>query len=149
MRIQGLAALAALMACACAPQQPAPTQEQLVERGQYLVTSIGGCNDCHTPMTPTGPDMAHTLQGSPIAFQLLPQFQGQVPWAAVAPPIAGGPANYSDEQFATFLQTGVRPDGSHARPPMPQFRMSADDARAVVAYIKSLPHTAASAPATP
>src|SRR5690242_11285671 len=92
------ACVAVLAACA---QQNAPmTQEQLVERGEYLVASVGGCNDCHTPQTPTGPDMAHSLQGSPLAIELLPQFQGQIPWASVAPPIAGGPANYSDEQFA-------------------------------------------------
>ena len=58
---------------------------------------------------------------------------------AYAPPIAGGPAAYTDEQFAAFLQTGVRPDGSMARPPMPQFRLNEEDARAVVAYIKTVP----------
>ena len=61
------------------------------------------------------------------------------PWAAVAPPIAGGPVNYTDEQFAAFLQTGMRPDGSHPRPPMPAFRFNEEDSRAVVAYIKTLP----------
>ncbi len=136
------------LASACAPQQPAaPTNEQLVERGQYLVTAIGGCNDCHTPQTPTGPDMAHALQGAPLGFELVPALQGHVPWVAVAPPIAGGPVNWSDEQFATFLQTGVRPDGSHPNPPMPAFRLNADDARAVVAYIKTVPR-ADTAPAS-
>ena len=50
-----------------------------------------------------------------------------------------GAAAYTDEQFAHFLQTGEKPDGSHARPPMPQFRMNEEDARAVVAYIKTVP----------
>lgn len=150
MRILILAATAAVLS-ACAPQQPAPlTQEQLVERGQYLVTGIGGCNDCHTPQTPNGPDLTHSLQGAPLAFELVPALQGQVPWAPAAPPIAGGPANYTDAQFETFLQTGVRPDGSHARPPMPQFRLNADDAHAVAAYIKTLPPADATpAPAQP
>ncbi len=126
---------------ACSQQQAAhePTQADLVARGQYIVTGIGGCNDCHTPQTPQGPDMAHSLQGSPLAVQLLPQFQGQIPWAADAPQIAGGPAAYTDDQFAHFLMTGEKPDGSHARPPMPQFRLNAEDARAVVAYIKTVP----------
>lgn len=135
-------AVALMALAACSQQQvapPAPTQADIVARGEYLVTSIGGCNDCHTPQTLHGPDMAHALQGSPIAFRLVQQLEGQIPWAAVAPQIAGGPLNYTDEQFAHFLQTGEKPDGSRARPPMPQFRLNAEDAHAVVAYIKTVP----------
>ena len=130
---------AALAACAQPAVQHEPTQAELVARGQYLVTGIGGCNDCHTPMTPQGPDMAHSLQGSTLAIRLTPQFEGHIPWAEAAPQIAGGPAGYSDEQFAHLLMTGEKPDGSHLRPPMPQFRMNADDAYAIVAYIKTVP----------
>lgn len=127
-------ALAAL--AACAQQQPAVlTQEQLVARGEYLVNNIGGCNDCHTPMTPQGPDMTHALQGATLGFApTVP-----IPWAPIAPPIAGIPENYTQEQFAAFLQTGVRPDGSHPLPPMPAFRLNEDDARAMTAYIATLP----------
>jgi mono/diheme cytochrome c family protein len=131
----------AAMAGACVQQTSSskPGADQLVERGQYLVTSLVGCNDCHTPMTPQGPDNAHALQGAPLPFQLTPALQGQMPWAEIAPPIAGGPAGYTDEQFVHFLETGAKPDGTHARPPMPQFRMNEEDARAVVAYIKTAP----------
>jgi mono/diheme cytochrome c family protein len=133
-------ALAALLgACVQQTSSSKPGAAQLVERGRYLVTSIGGCNDCHTPQTPHGPDMAHSLQGAPLGFELVPALQGQVPWAAIAPPLAGGPAAYTDEQLAHFLQTGEKPDGSRARPPMPQFRMNEEDSRAVVAYIKTVP----------
>ena len=130
---------AALAACAQPAAQHQPTQAELVARGQYLATGIGGCNDCHTPLTPQGPDMAHSLQGSTLAIRLTPQFEGHIPWAEAAPQIAGGPAGYSDEQFAHLLMTGEKPDGSHLRPPMPQFRMNADDAHAIVAYIKTVP----------
>jgi mono/diheme cytochrome c family protein len=130
---------AALGACSQQQTPVQPTQADLVARGQYLVTGIGGCNDCHTPLTPQGPDMAHSLQGATLAIRLTPQFEGHVPWAGAAPQIAGGPANYSDEQFANLLMTGERPDGTHLRPPMPQFRMNTEDARAVVAYIKTVP----------
>jgi mono/diheme cytochrome c family protein len=128
-------ALSITALAACTATAPQETPEQLVARGEYLATSIGGCNDCHTPATATGPDMTRSLQGADLPFQ--PTIE--MPWAAYAPQIAGGPANYTDEQFATFLQTGVRPDGSQARPPMPQFRFDEADARAVVAYIKTLP----------
>ncbi|MFT3728773.1 MAG: c-type cytochrome [Terricaulis sp.] len=134
-------AVAALLgACVQQTSSSKPGAQQAVERGQYLVTAIGGCDDCHTPMTPNGPEMSHSLEGASLIFQPVPAMQG-MPWAAVAPPLAGGPAGYTDEQFEHFLQTGEKPDHSHARPPMPQFRMNAEDAHAVVAYIKTVPHT--------
>jgi mono/diheme cytochrome c family protein len=37
-----------------------------------------------------------------------------------------------------LLTTGVWTDGNHLRPPMPQFRMSREDAAAVVAYLRAL-----------
>jgi mono/diheme cytochrome c family protein len=134
--LRAVLAFGVLLMGACAQQPAAPTPEQVIARGEYLVTAIGGCNDCHTPMTPQGPDMAQALQGATLIFA--PTVQ--IPWAPVAPPLAGGPAGYSDEQFASFLQTGRRPDGSMTLPPMPQFRLNENDAQAVVAYIKTLPH---------
>lgn len=135
--IFGALALATLGACA--PQVAAPLQgEALVARGEYLVNNIGGCNDCHTPMTPEGPDLAHALQGSTLMFApTIP-----IPWAPVAPSIAGLPAGYTEAQFVTFLQTGVKPDGSHPLPPMPAFRLNEEDARAMAAYIATVPREA-------
>lgn len=130
-----LAAALAGALMACAPAQQEMTQEQVLQRGQYLVASVAGCNDCHTPMTPQGPDMARSLHGAPLGFE--PTVA--MPWASYAPTLAGGPAGYTDEQFAAFLQTGVRPDGSRPLPPMPPYHLNEEDARAVVAYIKSLP----------
>ncbi len=120
---------------ACAQAAPYARTEQLVARGEYLVTGIGGCNDCHTPMTAAGPDMSRTLQGGELIFG--PMID--MPWAPYAPQLAGGPPAYSDAEFADLLQTGLRPDGSTLRPPMPPFRLNAADAEAVVAYIKTLP----------
>lgn len=144
MRMLVLAASAVLLA-ACAPQTAsAPTEAEIVARGEYLVTAIGGCNDCHTPMTPQGPDMTRSLHGATLVFA--PTIE--IPWAPVAPPIAGIPATYTREQFEAFLQTGARPDGSRPLPPMPPYRFNEEDARAVAAYIATLP-AAAPAPATP
>jgi hypothetical protein len=52
-------------------------------------------------------------------------------WPLKAPRIAGTPPA-SDEDMIRLLTTGVWTDGSHL-PPMPQFRMSREDADAVVA----------------
>jgi mono/diheme cytochrome c family protein len=135
------AALAMLLsACVQQTSSSKPGNEALIEHGRYIAASIAGCNDCHTPHLPNGAvDMTRSLQGSPLPFELAPALQGQMPWAPLAPPIAGGPADMTDEQFARFLETGEKPDGSRARPPMPQFRMNSEDARAVAAYVKTLP----------
>jgi mono/diheme cytochrome c family protein len=132
----------ALLLGACVQQTSSskPGNEALVEHGRYIAASIAGCHDCHTPRLPNGDaDMTHALQGSPLPIELAPALQGHMPWAPFAPAISGGPADMNDEQFAHFLQTGEKPDGSRARLPMPQFRMNSEDARAVVAYVKSLP----------
>jgi mono/diheme cytochrome c family protein len=139
-RLWSIVAVAVVLgACSQQLTPVQPTQADLAARGQYIVTGIGGCNDCHTPLTAQGPDMAHSLQGAELAIRLMPQFEGHIPWAEAAPQIAGGPAGYTDEQFAHLLMTGELPDGARLRPPMPQFRMNAEDARAVVAYIKTVP----------
>lgn len=144
-----VAIFAAALLSACvepteAPAQAELTSAQLVERGEYLVNNIGGCNDCHTPMGPQGPIMTQALQGATLIFA--PTME--MPWAPTAPALAGGPAGYTDEEFAQFLQTGMRPDGSRPLPPMPPFRLNEDDARAMVAYIKTVPPQEA-APAAP
>jgi mono/diheme cytochrome c family protein len=128
-----LSAFALAVLCACTPS-PQPLQgDALIARGAYLVNGLGGCNDCHTPMTPTGPDMTQALRGAELIFA--PKVE--MPWASYAPPLAGGPAGYTEEQFVALLQTGLRPDGTMPAPPMPQFRMNEEDARAVVAYINA------------
>lgn len=137
-------AAGAVLALAACAQEPAPlTGDALVQRGEYLVNNIGGCNDCHTPMTPEGPDMTHALQGATLMFApTIP-----IPWAPTAPSIAGLPQGYTEEQFVAFMQTGLRPDGSHPLPPMPAFRLNEEDARAMAAYIATVPRAEAPVPA--
>ncbi|MEH6488554.1 c-type cytochrome [Hyphomonas oceanitis] len=130
---------AAPAAEAAAPVEVAesPVAEEKVARGQYLV-SITGCHDCHTVMTPTGPDMAHALQGGPLPFAPL----AEMPWAPVAPSIAGLPEGWTESEFTAFLSGGPRPSGVPVLPPMPQYAMSDTDAAAVTAYVASLPRAA-------
>lgn len=145
MRMVVIGALGAVMLGACAQQEPAQlTGQALIDRGDYLVNGVVLCGDCHTPRIEGAgdggpPDLERRLQGAPVAVP--------PPLANYAPPLAGGPANYSEEQFIQFLQTGVRPDGSQPRPPMPPYRLNEEDARAVSAYIRSLPSADASATA--
>lgn len=135
MRMVVIAALGALTLGACAQQDAALTGQALIDRGDYLVNGVVLCGDCHTPrMQDMSPDEAHRLQGGTLPPSGPPEV-----FATYAPPLAGGPVNFTEEQFVAFLQTGVRPDGSHPRPPMPPYRLNEEDARAVVAYIDSLP----------
>lgn len=118
----------------------------LLARGQYLVEGIGLCADCHTPRNEQGQFVtAHWLRGAPIGFT--PAVPMPV-WAPVAPPIAGLPS-MTAEQAVRFLTHGQRPDGTMPRPPMPAYRLNEDDARAMVAYLKSLGDAPAAAAAAP
>lgn len=137
------AALAMLGACT---QPAAPlTGDALIARGDYLVNNVVLCGDCHTPMTPQGPDLTRRLQGGPnLTTPMI-----EIPWATEVPAIAGIPGHFTEEQFVAFLQTGVRPDGSTVRPPMPPYRLNEEDARAVAAYIRTVPAASGEAPTTP
>ncbi len=105
-------------------------------RGRYIVEQVGMCGDCHTPRDTKGELVtAEALHGAPIGFRPL----HPMPFAEHAPPLAGLPHNWTAAQTAIFLQTGQRPDGSHPLPPMPPYRMSKEDAWAVVDYLKSIP----------
>ena len=108
-----------------------------LERGEYLVTRVGLCIDCHTPHNEHGELVTEKqLQGSTlIAVPTVP-----MPWAATAPRIAGLPTGYSRDDLVHFLVTGERPRGlPPPLPPMPPYRMNREDAEAATAYIESLP----------
>jgi mono/diheme cytochrome c family protein len=126
-------------AAATAADSPSTSATTLAgdsRRGDYLVNGIGLCADCHSPRDAQGQFIKSAwLQGAPIGFKPL----GPMPaWAEVAPPIAGLPTMLKDEEAMRFLTSGIRPDGTMARPPMPAYRLSEADARDVLAYLRSL-----------
>jgi hypothetical protein len=115
--------------------QNGPSAHDPLSRGRYLVERVGMCADCHSARNEKGqfvPDL--WLKGAPLGFA--PTVPMPV-WAPAAPPIAGLVA-MTDEQAVTFFMAGTRPDGSHARPPMPEYRFERADAVAIVAYLRSL-----------
>lgn len=108
----------------------------VIERGRYIVERAGMCADCHSPRDATGTPIASmALGGAPIGFA--PTHPMPV-WGNHAPSLAGLPTGYDAASLVRFLQTGARPDGTMARPPMPPYRLDQDDAEAVVAYLESL-----------
>ncbi len=108
---------------------------QQIARGKYLVVDAGTCQDCHTARNQKGEFIQDQwLSGSPIMFKPTVPIPN---WADKAANIAGLP-NWTDEQAARFLMTGIAYNGLPARPPMPQYRFSRADATAIVAYLRSL-----------
>ena len=128
-----LAAAAMLAASAASAELP-------VERGKYLVT-LGGCNDCHTPGSFLGkPDFSKALSGSEVGFAI--PGQGVFAGRNLTPDKETGLGNWTDDQIIVAMTSGMRPDGRELAPIMPWralANLSPDDARAIVAYLRSLP----------
>lgn len=106
-----------------------------VARGRHIVENVAMCVDCHTPHLPDGRlDPDKTLHGAVLPFAATVP----MPWAGAAPMIAGLPTYADDASAVKFLMTGQTNHGAPARPPMPTYRMTEGEARAVVAYLRSL-----------
>ena len=137
--ILGLAALSVSghpQANSLTPQAAkAGANDSRIARGKYLVEGVAMCGMCHTPRTDSGEiDNGRSLDGA--AVWLLPAHPTGN-WPLKAPRIAGTPPA-SDDDMVRLLTTGIWTDGTHLRPPMPQFRMTREDAEAVVVYLRSL-----------
>ena len=129
--------LAAATAAFAADTNNPPEVSAQIEHGQYLVERVCLCGDCHSPRTDKGEfDRTQWLQGELISFKP----DHPMPFAAIAPPIAGRPGYAKDEAALKFLETGTNAVGKKAMAPMPQFRFNHEDALAVVAYLRSLKH---------
>ena len=134
MRGAMVALLAVATGCAGIAQAQTP-----VERGKYLVESIAGCGNCHTPQGPNGPDMSRALSGGP------PIVEGNLFTAHpsnITPDPETGIGKWTDAQIKRAIREGKRPDGSLIGPPMPfsQYRGLADaDLDAMVAYLRTVP----------
>ncbi len=114
---------------------PVATTQADVARGKYIVENVAMCPQCHTPRDSNGAlDPSRPLDGAPEFFQ--PPHPDEN-WPLKAPRIGGNPPA-SDQDMIRLLTTGVWTDGKPLRLPMMPFRMSEADAKAVVAYLKSV-----------
>ena len=114
---------------------PHAKSSKLQQRGKYLVDNVGQCGDCHTPMNDQGQFVQEKyLQGAELPFKPI----GAIPnWADKSANIAGLPG-WTEQDAVKFFMTGLGPNGLPARPPMPQYRYSREDAKAVTVYLRSL-----------
>jgi hypothetical protein len=109
-----------------------------IERGRYLVEEVAKCPECHTPRNARGKlDHEAWLQGAPIWIMPVRPIPN---WADRAPALAGFPS-FTEEQGERVLEKGIGPQGETLRPPMHIYHLNHADAKAIIAYLKSLPRT--------
>jgi mono/diheme cytochrome c family protein len=136
-------AFAAILAALPAAAQAAGD----AERGAYLA-AIMDCQGCHSGRTPDGAlDPARHLTGGDAGFELpgLGIF-----WPPNLTSDATGLGGWTDDEIVAAIRTGQRPDGRILAPIMPWQSyavLSEEDARDLVAYLRSLPPTASAVPA--
>jgi mono/diheme cytochrome c family protein len=127
-----LTALALLAAATPSATAPAPG---LIERGRYLTHDVAMCVQCHSPRDEKGEiRRREEFRGASIPFTS-PFATRQ--WAVWAPNLVGLDG-FSDETAARLLVEGIDHTGAPPDPPMPPFRMTAEDAKAIIAYLRSL-----------
>jgi mono/diheme cytochrome c family protein len=114
--------------------QTSPKTE--IERGRYLVEEVAKCPECHTPRDERGELRSDAwLQGAPIWIMPVRPISN---WAYRAPALAGFPS-LTDEQGERVLEQGTGPEGEVLRPPMHIYHLDQADAKAIIAYLRSLP----------
>ena len=115
----------------------------VVARGKYLVDHVAACGDCHTPRLQNGaPDMSRYLAGVDCFVDANgPEDAGCLSSANLTNHPTGL-ANASDAEIKTMFLDGKRPDGRFLVSVMPYYvlhNMKAEDADAIVAYLRTLP----------
>ena len=134
------AVLAAVVVCVGTSVAPGQQNATAVERGKYLAESVGVCQDCHTPRLETGElDRSKWMKGATLDITPLKAIPK---WHKNAPDLTPSGTlfkKWGPDAIVKFMETGKNPKGGIADPPMPAYRLSHDDAVAVVEYFKTLP----------
>jgi mono/diheme cytochrome c family protein len=106
--------------------------------GRYLVETIAGCGNCHTPHLPDGSlDESLAFAGAFVIEE--PVFKAYA--RNITPDMETGIGSWSEAEIVKAVREGIRPDGKVLGPPMSfgWYRDISDtDARAIAVYLKSL-----------
>ena len=125
---------AALLVAVRGTEVGSSAQEDPVEHGRYIVHQVSMCVQCHSPRDGQGKVREDRfLHGGQIPFKT----PWGDRWAELAPNISNL-AGYTDEEAMDLLTKGHKRNGKALRGPMPPFRLNSSDARAVIAYLRSL-----------
>jgi mono/diheme cytochrome c family protein len=108
-------------------------------RGEYLVKTVIGCQDCHTPADSQG----KALPGLDFAggFPLHDPAKNATVFAKNITPDPSGIAHYDEDMFKQVLRTGRTAGGllNHTMPFENLKNLTDDDLHDMYSYIKSLP----------
>jgi mono/diheme cytochrome c family protein len=119
-----------------AKQPEEPAEDPVLERGKYLA-GLMGCEHCHTPFGPTGPDQSKRFAGG----LEIPEVFGTWRSLNITQDKETGIGDWTDEQIIASIREGKRPDGEQLFPIMPYLfynSMSDDDAKAMVAFLRTV-----------
>lgn len=117
-------------------EQPPGPEAKLVARGAYLANAAA-CLVCHTAVGPTGPDLANLGAGG---LEMKEKF-GVWRSPNITPDKGTGIGNWTDEQIATAIREGLRPDGTQLSPMMPYLNyngLTDEDVKGIVAFLRTL-----------
>ncbi|HEV8532100.1 MAG TPA: cytochrome c [Methylomirabilota bacterium] len=134
-----------LMTFAAKETPPPAAPQSGLPRGEYLVRAVGHCGECHTPRSAMtmAVDNGRFLAGNPKKTGP----EGQLA-SNITPDKATGIGDWTEEQIATYLETGNRPDGDVAGGLMGENiqgtvagykDLSKPDLQAIAKYLKAIP----------
>jgi mono/diheme cytochrome c family protein len=115
---------------------PEPDRNAQLAYGAYLSGPAGHCLECHSPLTPKGPDLASNLGAGGF------EFHGSWGVRISSNITLTGLADRSDDEIKAMITSGRRPDGSRMLPPMAYAyytNIKHEDLDAIVAYLRTLP----------
>ncbi len=126
-----------------APDDQTTGNGDAVARGRYLVDHVSICGDCHTPRNLLGAQQSAYLAGTAHGPDAEP-----VP--NITPDRASGLGDWTSEDIATLLESGMKPDFDNVQGLMeevvegrgggPGYRhMPAADREAIAAYLRTVP----------
>ena len=109
------------------------------DRGKYLAEQVAQCQNCHTPRGADGElDRAKWMKGAELNVQPIQPIKD---WHKMSPDLTPGSRlwqRWGEKGITEFLKTGKGPSGHAADPPMPTYNLKAEDAEAIVVYLKEL-----------
>ena len=123
------------------PFRPDASKSPAWNRGAYLSLGVVHCGECHTPRNLLGGlDRGHWFAGATAANG--PEGNA-VP--NITPDPETGIGKWSSDEIATYLETGMDPDGDVAGSLMADVierstgKLTSEDRAAIVTYLKSVP----------
>lgn len=143
-------ALSVLTGCAILRASSRPATDLQIERtpervarGDYLFNHMMACVGCHTPQDPK--TLAVDWEKRATGGRLFSKEMG-FPGSIYSPNLTADPetglGSWTDDEILRAIREGVRKDGSALFPLMPYpayHDMDDEDAKAIVAYLRTLP----------